>query len=68
VAPDEDEEELDFDADLLDELDGVGTDVPVGTAPTPLVIGPLSVVSENRPKYGVSTRKACETDFRCPVG
>jgi len=32
-------------ADLLEELDGVGTGVPVGTAPTPFVIGPLSVVT-----------------------
>jgi len=39
---DEDEDELDFDAE---ELDVVGTGVPFGTAPTPLVIGPLSVVS-----------------------
>jgi hypothetical protein len=36
----EDEDELDFGA--LEEL--VGTGVPVGNAPTPLVIGPLSVV------------------------
>jgi len=39
-----DEDELDFDAeaeaDPLEELDVVG----IGTAPTPLVIGPLSVV------------------------
>lgn len=35
---DEDEDELD------EELDVVGTGVPFGTAPTPLVIGPLSVV------------------------
>jgi hypothetical protein len=41
---DEDEDELDFDEDELEELDGVGTGVPVGNAPTPLVIGPLSVV------------------------
>jgi hypothetical protein len=34
-----DEDELDFGA-----LDEVGTGVPVGTAPTPVVIGPLSVV------------------------
>jgi len=40
---DEDEDELDFDP--LEELDVVGTGVPVGTAPTPLVIGPLSVVT-----------------------
>jgi hypothetical protein len=39
---DEDEDELDFGA--LEELDEVGTGVPVGTAPTPVVIGPLSVV------------------------
>ncbi len=41
-----DEDELDFDADAdpLEELDVAGTGVPVGTAPTPLVIGPLSVV------------------------
>jgi len=39
-----DEDELDFDADPLEELDVVETGVPVGTAPTPLVIGPLSVV------------------------
>jgi hypothetical protein len=41
---DEDEEEVDFDADPLEELDDVGTGVPVGSAPTPLVIGPVSVV------------------------
>jgi hypothetical protein len=43
---DEDEDELDFDADAdpLEECDVVETGVPVGTAPTPLVIGPLSVV------------------------
>ena len=38
----EDEDELDFDADT--DPDVVETGVPVGTAPTPLVIGPLSVV------------------------
>lgn len=41
---DEDEDELDFDPDADEELDVVETGVPVGTAPTPLVIGPLSVV------------------------
>lgn len=40
---DEDEDEVDFEADPLEELDEVGTGVPVGTAPTPLVIGPVSV-------------------------
>jgi len=37
-------DEDDFDSDPLEELDGVVTGVPVGNAPTPLVIGPLSVV------------------------
>ena len=43
---DEDEDELDFGADPLEELDApvVGTGVPAGNAPTPLVIGPPSVV------------------------
>lgn len=36
--------ELDFDANLLEELDGVGTGVPVATAPTPPVTGPLSKI------------------------
>jgi hypothetical protein len=39
-----DDDELDFDADPLEELDEIGTGVPVGSAPTPLVIGPVSVV------------------------
>jgi hypothetical protein len=39
-----DEDEDDFDADPLAELDGVVTGVPVGNAFTPLVIGPPSVV------------------------
>ena len=47
---DEDEDELDFGADPLEEPDAwldapvVGTGVPAGNAPTPLVIGPPSVV------------------------
>jgi hypothetical protein len=36
---DEDEVELDFDP-----LEEIATGVPVATAPTPFVIGPLSVV------------------------
>ena len=44
--PADEDDELDFDADgdPLEELDVVETGVPVGTAPTPLVIGPPSVV------------------------
>ena len=38
----EDDDELDFGA--LEELAVVGIGVPVGNAPTPLVIGPVSVV------------------------
>ena len=41
---DEDEDELDVGADPLEELDVVGAGVPAGNAPTPLVIGPPSVV------------------------
>jgi hypothetical protein len=37
-----DEEELGFDP--LEELDEIETGLPVGSAPTPLVIGPWSVV------------------------
>lgn len=39
-----DDDELDFGADPLEELDEIETGLPVGSAPTPLVIGPASVV------------------------
>ena len=41
-ADDEDGDVVCFDADPLEELDEIGTGVPVATAPTPPVTGPLS--------------------------
>ena len=38
----DDEDDVCFDADPLEELDEIGTGVPVATAPTPPVTGPLS--------------------------
>ena len=41
---DGDGDEVGFDADPLEELDEIGTGVPVATAPTPPVTGPLSEI------------------------